>query len=793
MNQILTIVLIWEICVCTAISSPAVCPPVPLCLAATWNEELARQAGAAFHGQPPYFNNGLVFDPNINIVKHPLDGCNAAYLGEDPLLASRLHNARLRGQNEPADANAQREIAGKVAAEGIVLLKNAKKLLPLDRRNTVALIGPFADSNRITGSSTLATEQITSIRKSLEDKLGNCVIYTQGCSAMGDDTPKPLNSFACSAEYFNNQTLEGQPALVRQEKAIQKLSFKCCGAAAKAEGYIGWGFGFDGQSSLLIHDNPGYGSDEDFTWSFWVNLKDPNADKQASLFSGYIRQRIEVDVTPISARFLVHNGNREVVLNYEIPVQQWVSVVVTRNKNNLSIWLNGQKKAETSMPGSIPAFPMALGGSFKGDKKAVCVIDEFCMYDRAISEAEINQITSKQEVAQGRIAYLDGEDPTLLIKQQQGYDGITDINTMSARWTGLFVPRTTGKYHFILSSNGGLRLFFNDKKMFDQMQPAENEAMDRHCWVTLEKGRQYNMKIEYANTFGKLHGGNGFVIFEYFEPGDISQFIAQAAEAAKKQDIAIVAVGVPQDKLQSANNDNECFELPGYQADLIEAVVAANPRTVVILCSAGGVEMVPWLDKVPAVLEAFFPGQEGAAAITQILYGDVNPSGKLPVTYAALPGQLEDEPPQPADANRIPLAGYRMFDKQVKEPLFPFGFGLSYTLFQYSDLKIEKTGDHLAKVSFAITNIGSRSGAETAQVYVVTENAAADRPVRELKEFAKVTIEPGQTKTIDMTLDAKAFSYFSPVQQKWIVEPGKFNIEIGASSRDIRLKDTVAW
>lgn len=345
--------------------------------------------------------------------------------------------------------------------------------------------------------------------------------------AAGEGNAKPLSSFACNAEYFNNLTLEGQPALIRQENSIQKLSFNRVGAAAKVEGLIGWGFGFDGQSSVRINNSPGYGPNEDFAWSFWVKLKDPIPDKQASFLSGNIRQRIAIDITPRGTRFFIHNGRREAMLNYEVPPQQWVSVTVMRRNDKLSVWLNGQLKAETEMPGSIPAVPLKLGGNFKGDKNAACIIDEFCMYNRALSEDEIHQIADKKDIAQGRTVYLDGEDPMILAKQRKGYDGIADTGTMSARWTGVFVPRMTGKYHFVVSSNGGVRLFVDDKNMIDQMQAVEMEAMDRHCEITLEKGRQYNVKIEYANLFGKLYGDGGFVIFEYVEPMDVSGATAE--------------------------------------------------------------------------------------------------------------------------------------------------------------------------------------------------------------------------------------------------------------------------
>jgi beta-glucosidase len=208
--------------------------------------------------------------------------------------------------------------------------------------------------------------------------------------------------------------------------------------------------------------------------------------------------------------------------------------------------------------------------------------------------------------------------------------------------------------------------------------------------------------------------------------------------------------------------------------------------------------MTRWIDRVPALLDAWYPGQEGGTALAQILFGEYNPSGKLPATFER---RWEDNAtfhtyyPQKGDKHveysEGVFLGYRHFDQSGAKPLFPFGFGLSYTRFEYKDLKIEPLGKSsaaLVKVSFSVQNAGTRPGAEVAQLYVGDSHASLPRPPKELKGFAKVNLRPGESKQVTLTLDRRAFSFFDVKKHDWRAEPGDFGILIGSSSADIRLK-----
>jgi beta-glucosidase len=270
----------------------------------------------------------------------------------------------------------------------------------------------------------------------------------------------------------------------------------------------------------------------------------------------------------------------------------------------------------------------------------------------------------------------------------------------------------------------------------------------------------------------------------------------EAVDAASKADIAVIVVG-RYPKLEGENFDVKTMDLPAGQDDLIQAVEKANPHTIVVLNTGNPVTMTKWLDQTPALLDLWYGGQEAGHALASILFGDANPSGKLPVS---LPKEFEDSPAAsnyPGQNLKVNYAegiyiGYRYYDTKDVAPAFPFGFGLSYTTFEYSNLKVQpnatKAGQFEPQINLKIKNTGPRPGAEVVQLYIHDGHSKIDRPIHELKGFQRVELQPGETKTVTFTIDRAALSYWSPEKKDWVAEPGTFEIQIGASSRDIRLR-----
>lgn len=268
--------------------------------------------------------------------------------------------------------------------------------------------------------------------------------------------------------------------------------------------------------------------------------------------------------------------------------------------------------------------------------------------------------------------------------------------------------------------------------------------------------------------------------------------IAAAARLAKSSDVAIVMVGD-----MDTEGSDQPIELSAHQNDLVQAVAAANPRTVVVVKSGSAV-LLPWIDKVPAVLEAWYPGQEDGNAVADVLFGKVNPSGKLPVTFPMSADQT-----LAADSNRYPgngsevdyseglEVGYRGYQAHNIKPLFPFGFGLSYTTFRFSDLIVQSKPQG-AVVRFRVRNTGNRSGADVAQLYVTFPTIDEDQePPRQLKGFQKIVLAPNETKTIELQLDSPQLSYWSERHHAWQLAHGEFNLAVGDSSANTPLQDTL--
>jgi beta-glucosidase len=305
-------------------------------------------------------------------------------------------------------------------------------------------------------------------------------------------------------------------------------------------------------------------------------------------------------------------------------------------------------------------------------------------------------------------------------------------------------------------------------------------------------------KIAPLDALKNFCGDNVQIVYEQGcseTPSD--DLLEKAIKAAANADVAIVFAGT-NEKIETEGKDKENMNLPPGQDELIAKVVKANPKTIVVLNNGSPLAM-PWINDVPVVVEAFFLGQECGNAITNILFGLVNPSGKLPDTF---PRRYEDNPAfpyYPGENGKVVygegiFVGYRHYDAKQVEPLFPFGYGLSYTSFEYSNITVSptkaKAGDEI-KVNINIANTGKVAGKEVVQVYVSDTASSVPRPPKELKAFQKVVLKPSEKKKIEFTLTKEAFAFYDVKSKDWAVEPGEFEILVGSSSRDIKEKGKI--
>jgi beta-glucosidase len=277
------------------------------------------------------------------------------------------------------------------------------------------------------------------------------------------------------------------------------------------------------------------------------------------------------------------------------------------------------------------------------------------------------------------------------------------------------------------------------------------------------------------------------------DPADAG-YIDRCAEAARGADVAIVVTGT-NTEVESEGADRLSIALAGDQDELVRAVAGANPRTVVVN-NSGSPVLMPWVEEVAAIVQAWYPGQEGGDAVADVLLGETEPGGRMPTTW---PKRLEDTPAftnYPGENGHVlygegVFMGYRWYDARAIEPLWPFGHGLSYTTFAWGEPRLESTGtgaDFRVTLQVDVTNTGERRGTEVVQCYVAPTHPRLARPPQELKGFARLDLEPGETKTARIVLDRRAFSAWDPAEGGWVVDGAPFELRLSASSRDVRAR-----
>jgi beta-glucosidase len=348
----------------------------------------------------------------------------------------------------------------------------------------------------------------------------------------------------------------------------------------------------------------------------------------------------------------------------------------------------------------------------------------------------------------------------------------------SARWRGTIRSPKSGTFKIGLQGNDGFRLYIDDKLVIDRWvkQSYHVDVVD----FTFQKDRAYRLRVEFFEPVGN---GQLKLIWNVPVTQNWAKGIDEAVALAKKADVALVVAGIHEGEFQ----DRALLSLPGHQEMLIQQIAATGKPVVVILVGGSAITMSNWIDKVKSIVDVWYPGEEGGSAIADVLSGDYNPAGRLPVTFPVHEAQL------PLVYNHKPTGRGDDYHNLSGLPLFPFGYGLSYTTFEYSDLKINSSRtkmDDDVEVRFTLKNAGAVPGDEVCQLYIKDELASVARPVMELKGFQRISLKPGESKTVAFTISPALLKMLNK-QMEEVIEPGEFRIMIGASSRDIRLVATL--
>jgi len=749
-----------------SMASPSVATPVGIALGATWNPELVEKVGNILADELEAKSAHILLAPTVNIHRTPIAGRNFECYSEDPFLSGMLASAYIKGiQDKGKGACIKHFVANDQEFERFSMSSEVDERtlreiylepfrIAIRNSNPWAVMSAY---NRING--TYACENDHTLNDILKGEWGYKGIvmsdwfgtYDRNVPNSGLDLEMPGEARWMSEDNVKHQLDDGPLT----EEAIDGKVRRLLGVLDKA--------GLFDKPELA----PERGEDKpqhrkvirEAAREAIVLLKNDETLPLKKVKS------IAVIGPYANVPQILGGGSSSVTPHYVVTPFEGI-----RNRA-------GKKINVTTAPGchiykNLPAPAPATLSTASGQQG---ILLELFNGTELSGAPEFSEVTTR--VQHGWFHY-----------------SVPSVNqsSFSMRMEGFFTPKESGVHTLALTGVGWCKLYLNDELLLDHSHDSDM-GKQVIAEVELKGGKAYPIKVEYYWQGNPRWRSVGIG----HQPPQPIDLIAEAVKLAKKSDVVVLIAGL-NGEWETEGADRVDMKLPGLQNELIQKVAKANRNTIVVLNVGSAVEM-PWIDKVPAVVQLWYDSQEQGNALADILFGDENPSGKLPTTF---PVRLEDNPAYinyPGENGKVRygegiFVGYRYYDKKKLEPLFPFGYGLSYTTFKYSKLKLSAesiTSNQTLKVKVDVTNSGKVTGKEIVQLYVRDVKSTLARPEKELKAFEKVELKPRQTKTVTFTLDREAFWYFDAVKNAWSVESGEFEILVGASSRDIRLTGSV--
>jgi len=749
-------------------------------LAASWDRSLAAKVGAGIGRDARARGVHFMLGPGVNIYRSPRNGRNFEYFGEDPFLSSAIAVGYIRGMQEQGVSATVKHFMG----------NNSEFLRH--------------DSDSIIDERTQREIYLPAFEAAVKEGHVGSVM----------DSYNLINGEHATQNNWLNVEL------LRKDWGFKGVLMSDWDATYDAEGAANAGLDIEMPTGKFMNaKNLKPLIDSGKVTEATIDQKVRNILTTAISFGWLDRDQKDITQSDLDARNIsaALQGARE-------------GAVLLKNEGALLPLDRAKVKSILVVgPDAYPQVPVGGGSAgvvpFRSVSSFVGIADQAgakisVLYDRGLPTMnEIVNGTALSTTAQGgqkgatlesfANADLSGTPESTKTVPHLKLDGLSiktlmeDLESAMAlffgpqkpeshRLTAYYTAATAGKYILVVEGSGegaGFRVYLDDKVILDN-------------W-SLVKSFQPNLTLD-------LTAGAHKIVLEHTQNGPIGGHLAlgivpqasvvnaAAIQMAAKSDVVVVQAGYAQES-ESEGGDRP-FALPYGQDELIAAMAKANPKTIVAVTSGGNVDSRTWLASVPALLETWYSGQDGGEALGEILFGEVNPSGHLPATFERNP---EDNPTfanyYPADGDKKVqykegiFVGYRGYEKNKVTPLFPFGFGLSYTTFSFSNLKVTAGAkDATATVTFDVTNTGTREGAEVAQVYVTENKPVVERPAHELKGFDRVDLKPGETKHVSIQLDRRAFSYFDTAAKGWKIGSSAFTVSVGDSVASLPLKADLA-
>lgn len=731
--------------------------------ASTWNKELLYELGKQLGRDSRARGVHILLAPGVNIIRSPLCGRNFEYFTEDPYLNAQAAIAYVKG---------------------------------LQDQRVVATLKHYAANNQEWDRNNASSDIEERVLHEIYLPVYKAAVQEAGAGAVMNSY-NPINGVrATEHDYLNNQVLKkdwGFDGIVMSD----------------------WSATYDAVRAA------NGGLDLEMPRAKWMNRE----HLIPAIASGKVDEAILDDKVKRILRIIFKfgffdNEQLDSSIPYNNPEAAKVAlelaregIVLLKNEQNL-LPLDPKKVKSIAVIGpNANAYISGGGSSYTFPFQSTSVLDGLKNAGHHIDISYAPGVPTLPETVSNAVFYTEPGSRTKGLKAEY-YDNIRlrgepaktvveevvnigngwhiaderqgiPFDHCSMRWSGVMRPEKTANYRFVVRGFDGFRLKVAEDMVINEWR--DQGITTREVVLPLEKDKEYPVVLEY---FANVH------------PVDISfgwredkLLFDEAIEIARKADIALVNIGFNESSERESND--RPFELPEYQDDLVKCIAEVNPNTVVLLNAGGNVDMSEWIDRIPSLLHIWYAGQEGGTAVADILFGKVNPSGKLPISFEK---KWEDNPAYPyyydTDGDKhIPYTeglfmGYRHYDISDVKPRFAFGYGLSYTQFEYSGLKVSKVkGDTPTfKVTFAVKNVGEYDGSEAAQVYIRPIDPKVSRPYKELKGFAKHPIQKGAKQEFEINLDHSSFSYYKTETGSFGYDAGSYEVLVGSSSDDIRLR-----
>ncbi len=733
--------------------------PCGVALAATWNRELAYAYGRSLGRDARARGVHIMLGPGVNIYRSPLCGRNFEYYGEDPFLASETAVGYIRG----------------IQGEGV--MATIKHFCGNNQEYDRHHVSSDIDER------TLHEIYLPTFRKAVEQARVGAVMSS-------------YNMVNCVHTTENGYLVKG---VVRGMWGFDGIYMSDWDATYSVVGPVNNGLDLEMPGARFT--NPG-------------NLR--RALAAGTVTEGAIDEKCCHILQTLSAFGFLDREQQDASIPERDPESAAVALDVARQsavllKNDGLLPLDRKVRNVVVMGPNAGIVPKGGGSGEVSPFEAVSVGEGMSQADKRIRTRLLYAQLQGGIAASGLfhaptgLPGLRGEyfanrnfegQPTLVRVDEQIdflWQGVPveglPADHFSVRWTGVFRSPVSQWVEFRVSGDDGYRLFIDDQEVLEHW--GDHSETSKSYAMQVDGGRSYDVRLEYYDNTSTARVA---LEFGTYSPETYDRAIAEA-------DAVVYCAGFT--NVSESENGDRTFGLPGNQAEEIAAAAALNPNVILVVHAGGGVDFAPVVDKVRAILHVWYAGQAGGTAVADILTGRVNPSGHLPITierraeenptwenYRPNVEQFQGSPVARVCYNEGVFVGYRGYDRAGIEPMYPFGFGLSYTTFAFSDLRVEPRGEGYA-VSFDVTNTGRRAGAEVAQVYVGDPQASVPRPEKELKGYEKVFLRPGETRRVEVMLDRNAFAYWDMDRHGFRVEPGDFVVSVGASSRDLPLSSTI--